>query len=228
MVSFDKTVWMSTNGLTWNLASLPSGLPTSTNGIQVAWASKLGVFCVVFLDSSGSPLVSIVSTPPAPIQSGSILLPNGNVLAASPGTSNIIQYNPVTLAASNLTVGTDGFNGLVLTPNGNVIGVPQNSNVLVINPSSFTSSNVTVPAAFFGGGCLTPSGNVIFAPSVSSSNVGMFDPVALTYSNSTQAGASFSSATLVPNGQVVFSGGVLDTMTPVPIEFCLNPYINKF
>ena len=227
MTSFDRTVWTSTNGLTWNQASLPSGLPAGINGIQAAWAAKLGVFCVVFLSTSG-PLVSIVSTPPAPIQSGSILLPNGNVLGASPGTSNIIQYNPSTLAASNLTVGTDGFNGLVLTPNGNVIGVPQNSNVLVINPSSFTSSNVTVPSVFFGGGCLTPSGNVIFAPSGSSSNVGMFDSIALTYSNSTPAGASFSSATLVPNGQVVFSGGVLDTMTPVPIEFCLNPYINKF
>jgi len=159
------------------------------------------------------------------------------VIAASPGTSNVIQYNPSNQTGSNIYVGTAGFNGLVLAANGNIIGVPQNSNILSINPSNFTSSNITLPRAnvtFFGGGCLTPSGNIIFAPSltlaanVGSSTVGMFDPGALTFSESTDTGVGFTGATLIPNGQVVFCpSGVFDTMTPVPSEFCLSPYFNK-
>jgi hypothetical protein len=232
---------MSPDGVNWTgFNNLPS-FNTSVNSIS--WSPSLGVFCAVITNSPyGSAITSGLRSA---IQSGSVLLPNGNVLAASPGSSNVVQYNPSTLVGSNLYVGTAGFNGLVLAPNGNVIGVPQNSNIIVINPSTFTSSNVQVPLSnanctvFFGGGCLIPSGNIVFAPSltstanVGSSNVGMFDPSVLTYSNSTATGAGFTGATLVPSGQVIFCPGksnlgVFDTLTPVSREFCLSPYLNKF
>ena len=232
---------MSPDGVNWTgFADLPA---KNTVVNSVSWSPSLGVFCAVITNSPyGS---SITSGLRSAIQSGSVLLPNGNVLAASPGSSNVVQYNPSTLVGSNLYVGTAGFNGLVLAPNGNVIGVPQNSNIIVINPSTFTSSNVQVPLSnanctvFFGGGCLIPSGNIVFAPSltstanVGSSNVGMFDPSVLTYSNSTATGAGFTGATLVPSGQVIFcpgtsNPGIFDTLTPVSREFCLSPYLNKF
>jgi hypothetical protein len=223
-------------------------LPASTISLNdLAWSPQLGVFCTVGVNAptfttAGSAITSGLR---AAIQSGSLLLPSGNIISASPGSSNVIQYNPSTRTGSNLYVGTAGFNGLVLAPNGNVIGVPQNSNIIVINPSNFTSSNIQVPLSnancvtFFGGGCLTPSGNIIFSPSltttanVGSSNVGMFDPSAMTYSNSSETGTGFTGATLVPSGQVIFCPGtsnlgVFNTMTPVSREFCLSPYLNKF
>jgi hypothetical protein len=223
--SIDGYGWLSSNQL--------------FGGRSVAWSPQLGIFSAVATDGS-----STWSSGPA-LQQGTCLLPNGNVIAPSPSTANVIQFNPVSLASSNITVGTDGYTSLVLAPNGNVIGVPQNSNILVINPSAFTSSTVTVPVsnanctAFFGGGCLLPSGNIIFTPSltltanVGSSNVGMFDPVSLNFSNSTPTGTSFSGATLIPSGQVVFSPstysniGIYNTMIPVSREFCLSPYFNK-
>jgi hypothetical protein len=227
---------MSPDGVNWTGFT---NLPVNGSINSITWSPPLGVFCTVI--TGGSPSSAITSNMYSAIKTGSILLPNGNVIASSPGSSNVIQYNPANLTGSNLAVGTAGFNGLVLSPNGNVIGVPQNSNILVINPSSFTCSNIIVPRSnanctvFFGGGCLVPSGNIIFAPSltltanVGSSNVGMFDPIALTFSNSSTAGAGFTGATLIPNGQVVFCpSGVFDTMTPVSREFCMSPYLNKF
>ena len=225
---------MSPDGVNWTGFTR---LPTSARSvISVAWSPALGVFSTVI--TGGTPASAITSNIRSVIQSGSLLLPNGNVIAASPGSSNVIQYNPSNQTGSNIYVGTAGFNGLVLAPNGNVIGVPQNSNIAVINPGNFTSSNISLPQSnvtFFGGGCLVPSGNIIFAPSltltanVGSSNVGMFDPIALTFSNSSTAGAGFTGATLIPNGQVVFCpSGVFDTMTPVSREFCMSPYLNKF
>ena len=225
---------MSPDGVNWtNFTNLPAN---NTSMKSIAWSPSLGVFCVLSAGRiNGSAITSGIRSV---IQSGSVLLPNGNVIAASPGSSNVIQYNPSTQGGSNLYVGTAGFNGLVLAPNGNVIGVPQNSNIIVINPSNFTSSNISLPRSnvtFFGGGCLIPSGNIIFAPSltlsanVGSSNVGMFDPRAMTFSNSSTAGAGFTGATLIPNGQVVFCPtGLFDTMTPVSTEFCMSPYFNKF
>jgi hypothetical protein len=223
-------------------------LPASTISLNdVAWSPQLGVFCTVGVNAptyttAGSAVTSGLRSA---IQAGSILLPNGNIITASPGSSNVIQYNPSTMQGANLYVGTAGFNGLALAPNGNVIGVPQNSNIIVINPRNFTSSNIQVPLSnancvtFFGGGCLTPSGNLIFAPSltrtanVGSSNVGMFDPSTMMYSNSTPTGSGFTAATLVPSGQVIFGPGtsnlgIFDTMAPVSSEFCLSPYLNKF
>jgi hypothetical protein len=231
----------STDGKTWITAGV--NLPVSTPWYSVTWSPQLGIFVAVAYNSAS--YGAAYSSGPG-LQQGTCLLTNGNVLAPSPGTANVIQFDPVSLTASNIVLGTDGYSSLTLAPNGNVIGTPMNSNIIVINPSTSVSSNITVPSpntqtqTSFGGACLLPSGNIIFAPSltitanVGSSNVGMFDPSAMVYSNSTASGGNFSSATLIPSGQVVFcpSGsanvGLLDTMTPAPPEWCLSPYFNKF
>ena len=215
------------------VASLPtgsySGVLTSNGVIFAPQGTPSNV-----MNFTGGSLSNILALPLASgggAQQGACLLPSGNVLVPSPGTANVIQFDPVGLGSSNIVVGTSGFSGLVLAPNGNVIGVPLTSNILVINPNLGTSSNVRISGSF-SGGCLLPSGNVVFAPS-STSNVGMFDPVTLTYSNSSGA-QGFSGATLVPNGQVILTPstsanvGVLDTQTPVQSAFCLSPYFNKF
>lgn len=226
-----NSAW-SKDGINWYPSPLASSLysvqSNYTHWKAVAWSPQLGRFvaCGWFGNSA-------YSTGPFSIQQGVCLLTNGNVIVPSPGTSNVIQFNPVSLGASNIVVGTDGFNGLVLAPNGNVIGVPQNSNVIVINPTAGTSSNVQTPVVSFNGGCLLPSGFIMF--SSASSSIGMFDPgAALAYSISSVTGSSFNGATLVPSGQVILTPynsanvGVLDTFTPVSQEFCLSPYFNKF
>jgi hypothetical protein len=157
-----------------------------------------------------------------------------------PGESNIVQFNYTSLAASNITVGTDGYSGMMLTPSGNVVGVPATGNVLSLNPETGTASNVRVTGgnvtSLFSSGVTLPYGNVVFVPGISA-NIGMFDSVTLTYSNSTPVGAAglnFISGTLVPSGQVVFAPwdsqnvAVLNTLTPSTREICLSPYFNKF
>ena len=216
---------------------------TSTNWISVTWSPQLGLFVAV--GNSGSTNKSAYSSGTG-LQQGACLLTNGNVIVPYPGTANVIQFNPVTLAASNLIVGTDGFNGLTLTPNGNVIGTPMNSNIIVINPSNFTSSNLNIPSSnantqtFYGGACLSATGNIIFAPSltitanVGTSKVGMYDPVAGSFSNSTPTGAGFTGATLMPSGKIIFTpgsgsvnAGVYGLMNPIDSTFCASPYFNK-
>jgi hypothetical protein len=235
------TVYWSTDGKAWSAGS--GGGSTTLNA--VAWSPQLGLFAAV----GGSGTV-LYSTGPAQ-QQGIQLLTNGNVIIPSPSTSNVIQFDPVGLTSSNIFVGTDGFNGLTLAPNGNVIGTPNKSNIIVISPSLGISSNVTIPSAntnvftFSLGACLLPSGNIYFPSSIvgsSGTNVGSancftFDPVSLNYSNltsSSAAGLGFGSAILVPSGKVVltpvFNGtyvGVYSSQTPVDQTFCASPYFNK-
>ncbi len=184
----------------------------------------------------------IVTTTPYRIATGTALLPSGNVIFSPAGSSNVMQLNPVTLAQSNITIGNDGFTGLVLAPNGNVIGVPMSSNVITINPANQTASNTAINPTgnvygSFSGGVLLPSGNVIFTPGIAA-NVGMFSPSALSFSNSTRIGSNsfvkFSGSTLIPSGQVVFTPSwagnvaVISSETPTSKEFCISPYFNKF
>jgi hypothetical protein len=208
----------------------------------------LGLFAAVA--NSGTNLGAYTTDGPA-LQQGIQLLTNGNVIIPSPGTSNVIQFDPVGLGSSNIFVGTDGFTGLTLAPNGNVIGTPNKSNIIVINPSLSISSNVTIPSAntnvftFSLGACLLGSGNVFFTPSLvsTSTNVGSangftFDTVSLKFSNVTPspvASQDFGSAILVPSGKVVMtpgyntgtSVGLYAAQTPVDQTFCASPYFNK-
>lgn len=225
----------SLDGKNWTNATVPA---TSSSWFGGAWSTQLGLFVAVG-DGGISYTANVF-----PSQTGSLLLPPGNVVFSQPGSSNVTQFNPITLAQSNIVIGSDGYNGLVLAPNGNVITVPTTRNVVSISTTSSSASNIgpvtgggTTVSSWFQGGVLLPSGNVMFTPGFSA-NVGLFDPVALTFSNSTQVGSAttikFSGSTLLPSGQVVMvpsaaaNVGLLDSMTPAPPEFCLSPYVNKF
>jgi hypothetical protein len=238
----DNKYYYSKDGKTWNAGT---NVLNSVGWTAAAWSPQLGIFVAV-ADSSS---ITNYSTGPAQ-QQGIQLLTNGNVIIPSPSTSNVIQFDPVGLTSSNIFVGTDGFNGLTLAPNGNVIGTPNKSNIIVISPSLGISSNVTIPSAntnvftFSLGACLLPSGNIYFpssyinaATNVGSSNAFTFDPVSLNYSNLSSTGATgtgFGSAILVPSGKVVLTPayannyvGVYSSQTPVDQTFCASPYFNK-
>jgi hypothetical protein len=169
--------------------------------------------------------------------SGAQLLPSGNVAFLSPGSSNIVQYNPVNLTISNTNVVSYSSTGMVLAPNGNVFCMPNTTNVKVYNPTSLTVSNIATGTVNFKGGVLLPSGNLVCVPG-SQSNIGMINTTSLAFSNLTffksSNNVNFSGGTLTPSGKVVFcpanvtNVGILDTFNPIASEFCLSPYFNKF
>ena len=215
----------STDGKKWVAASSTVG----TGWRAAVWSPQRGTFA---LAGSSTPYFAYTANTFPVNGQGQTLLTSGNVLFKSQGTANVIQYDPVSILTSNITCGSDVYNGMILAPNGNVITVPTISNAYVINPVSLVSSNVSTSGGY-AYGTILPSGNLIFAPQ--NSNIGMFDPEALTCSNCSSTGAtSWSSTTLLPNGQVIFkpgSGsnvGVLGTLAPISKELCLSPYYNKF
>ncbi len=179
---------------------------------------------------------------------GGVLLPTGNIVFVPIDSANIGMFDPTTFAFTNIGpiagTGKSLFSGGVLTASGNIVFVPRDSaNIGVFNPSTNQYTNVgpidSSTSKYFSGGLL-PNGNVIFAPQ-NSSNIGMYDPTNLTasgYSNCVNIGGVGSGhilgATLIPDGRVVFAPYdsdnvvVLSTFTPVPVEFCLSPYFNKF
>jgi hypothetical protein len=228
----------SRDGKSWYTMNPP--ISSLFGSKYITWSSSLGLWAIVSAPG-GSAGTAYVILAADGYNTGSVLLPSGAIMFSPIGSANVMSFQQAfTYLVSNIVVGTDVFNGMVLAPNGNVITVPSGSNIYVINPTTGTSTNVGPIAGsvtnFFRGGALLPSGNVVFAPGTSA-NVGMFDPVALTYSNSVAAetsGIAFSGATLLPNGQVVFTPydsanvGVIDTFSPVSQEFCLSPYFNKF
>jgi hypothetical protein len=229
----------SRDGKSWYTMNPP--ISSLFGSKYITWSSSLGLWAIISGSGGIAPGSGYAYLAADGYNTGSVLLPSGAIMFSPIGSANVMSFQQTfTYLVSNIVVGTDVFNGMVLAPNGNVITVPSGSNIYVINPTTGTSTNVGPIAGsvtnLFRGGALLPSGNVVFAPGTSA-NVGMFDPVALTYSNSVAAGTSgiaFSGATLLPNGQVVFTPydsanvGVVDTFAPVSQEFCLSPYFNKF
>lgn len=168
---------------------------------------------------------------------GSALTPTGNVVFANPASSNLVQFNPVSLTIANTAITSYSSSGMVLAPNGKVICTPMTSSSLFIyDTTNRTTTTVSVSSADYQGGVLLPTGNVLMIPGISS-NIGFFNPVNSTFSTSTSLATSnimdFSGGTLLPSGQVVLCPSnvtnvvVLDTFTPAPQELCLSPYFNK-
>jgi len=228
----------SRDGKSWYTLNPP--ISSLFGSKYITWSSSLKLWAIISGSGGIAPGSGYVYLAADGYNTGSVLLPSGAIMFSPIGSANVMSFQQTYNLVSNIVVGTDVFNGMVLAPNGNVITVPSGSNIYVINPTTGTSTNVGPIAGsvtnFFRGGALLPSGNVVFAPGTSA-NVGMFDPVALTYSNSVAVGTpgiSFSGATLLPSGQVVFTPydssnvGLLDTSVAVAPEFCLSPYFNKF
>jgi hypothetical protein len=229
----------SRDGKSWYTLNPP--ISSLIGNKYITWSSSLKLWAIISGSGGIAPGSGYVYLAVDGYNTGSVLLPSGAIMFSPIGSANVMSFQQTyTYLVSNIVVGTDVFNGMVLAPDGNVITVPSGSNIYVINPTSGISTNVGPIAGsvtnLFRGGALLPSGNIVFAPGTSG-NVGMFDPVALTYSNSIPMGTSglaFSGATLLPSGQVVFTPydsanvGVLDAFAPVSQEFCLAPYFNKF
>jgi hypothetical protein len=189
----------SSDGITWTSRTLSNAWFWT----DVQWSPHTGKYLILAGNKCGSggfvttalyTANVIVTTTPYRVATGTALLPSGNVIFSPAGSSNVMQLNPVTLVQSNIRIGNDGFTGLVLAPNGNVIGVPMSSNVITINPSNQTASNTAIKPTgnlygSFSGGVLLPSGNVLFTPGIAA-NVGMFSPSALSFSNSTRLGSN--------------------------------------
>lgn len=138
---------------------------------------------------------------------GGTLLPNGTVFMTANIGPNSIIYNSTTLAVTNVTTGTSPMRSCVLSPNGNVVGLPSSylvSNIIVYSSVSSSYSNIPTNGATFIGGCLSPVGTIICAP-VNTSNIGVVDASALIFSNiQTTEARGYKGCTLTPNGSIVF------------------------
>jgi hypothetical protein len=185
-------------------------------------------------------------------QNGTLNLDTGYISAVLTATGNIVCI-PSTATAIRVVDSTatscvrstthsqttPAYAGGVLVPDGNVVCVPHSSlNVTLYDPVLGTLTQVVhgCGAQAFSGGVLLPTGNVVFVP-FNASNVGMFDPGARTYSNLVSVGAvagKYSGGTLLPDGRVIMAQfnasnvGILNTRTPVSVEFCRSPYFNKY
>ena len=227
-----------------------SGNPTLANGLNGGVLGPDGaVYCPIYTGALSAvrrydPYTRQTTTDASGTGgfSSAALTPTGNIVGI-PWTSTFVRVWDV---IANSTLGildhnqtTPAFSGSVLDPTGNVIFVPYSSaNICVFSDTSNAISNVThyCGTEAFSGGVLIPTGNVVFVP-FNSSNVGMFDPVSLTYSNLVSVGtatAKYSGGTLLPDGRVIMAQynasnvGILNTRTPVSVEFCRSPYFNKF
>ena len=110
----------------------------------------------------------------------------------------------------------------------------------IYNPSLNTFSNVAGTTGSFFGGVLIPDGRVILVPALNNNTtIGIYNYLTGTFTNISGTGIFFANssvgggATLIPDGRVIFppsslAVGILDTMTPAPLEFCLHPFFNKF
>ena len=215
--------------------------PTSATGAMRVIMAPLAATTVGIVDPIALTYTAGVA---ATGYTGAVLLPSGLVVLVPYSAANISVYNPVTnTITSTLAHGQGGtaFIGGVLLPNGNVLFIPYTSaNIVVYNPS--TNLIVSTVAhgqttGSFNGGNLLPTGNVILT-AYSSSYHGMFNPYSGTFSTfgpAQTAANKFTGSVLVPDGRVVcvpYIGsanvGIINTLTPAPVEFCLSPYINNY
>ena len=177
---------------------------------------------------------------------GGVLVPDGRIVFVPGGATNVGTFNPVTNSfttyASGGPPGSNAHYGGVLAPDGRVIFTPSNTpNVGTFNPSSgtytsySTSSVLASPGYNLIGACLLPNGNVLFA-SRSSVAIYIFNTKTNIISSTNMIGTSNStSACLLPDGRIVFSPQNDTTLAiisgsnrPVPREFCLHPFFNKY
>jgi hypothetical protein len=236
----DKTATNSTTSLTTNF--LKGGVLATFPTVGTAF-----VFCPPNITNTTArwfyPTTGSIFASSPTLGSGytaAVLTATGNVVCI-PSTATTIRVvsGTTSLRSTTHSQTTPAYAGGVLVPDGNVVCVPHSSlNVTLYDPVLGTLTQVVhgCGAQAFSGGVLLPTGNVVFVP-FNSSNVGMFDPGAHTYSNLVSVGAvagKYSGGTLLPDGRVIMAQfnasnvGILNTRTPVSVEFCRSPYFNKF
>jgi hypothetical protein len=98
------------------------------------------------------------------------LAPNGNIygipMFASAASQSIILINPSTNTVSTFGTVSQGYNGGVLGPDGNIYCAPYSAtNILVINPTTNALTYVgSGLSTSWIGGILAPNGNIYFIP----------------------------------------------------------------
>jgi hypothetical protein len=148
----------------------------------------------------------------APVNTGSILIPDGRViLTPNTGTSTSI-VNPYNYTISLAAAIPAGFQGSVVISDGRVIFIPFTSTtigILRVNDVTIAYTQGpthNVPSPCFSGGTLDPNGNVVMIPYSTSSNIGNYNPQLNTYSNikgTAVADGAFTGGVLLPNGNIV-------------------------
>ena len=152
---------------------------------------------------------------------GGILLFDGTVLFIPCNSKTIGIYNPTNNTynpiITNLTsyLPNEAFSGGISLPDGRVIFVPFNMPSIAIY--DFANKIFTVPNA-----TLVQFGNSFIYKSIAN----VFTP------NGT---GDYSSGVLLPDGRIIFTpmynsnvGVILGNNIPLPKEFCLHPFFNKF
>jgi hypothetical protein len=208
-----------------------------------SYTANVGIFSTITNTYSAVSFLCEIAEQTQSTYSGSVLLPDGRVVFIPNKASNIAVYNHSTSSFSNVTAVVNGtYQGGVLLPDGNVLLCPaiNSTRIGIYNPTLNTFSNVAGTAGSYFGGVLLPDGRVILAPAHNSNTpVGIYNYQTASFTTISGSGIFFSNsivgggATLIPDGRVIFppSGvavGILDTMTPAPLEFCLHPFFNKF
>lgn len=176
----------------------------------------------------------------------SVLAVNGLIVMGSDGNgaaTNIATFNPVTQVFTTYTSPYSYIGGCNLS-DGRVIFTPANAtNYGIFNPisGSFTtvSNRGNSGNDAYNGCALLPDGRVISFP-CRATVAEIYNPVTNSFSTITVTGSSlfagfFEGGCVLPDGRIVcvpYSGGQIGIISglnrPVPREFCLHPFFNKF
>ena len=202
-----------TNSFSWVPVAEPNGLTLFSSATLVpdgriifspTSESNIGIFNPTTWTFSNT--VAVVG---AGVQAGlgpSTLLPNGNVLMARTGGStafsNLVSFNPITNACSNIPIGTSQRWGAMspACPDGRVFLCPlQNSNGTLSVYNWITGTFTTVSGA--------PNGNFY----------GSFGILPLLPDG----------RIVLPPGPNSYSLATIDTGLPVPPEYCYSIFFNK-
>jgi hypothetical protein len=175
---------------------------------------------------------------------GGVLDTNGDLhfVPFSANRGQKININGLVSTYSLVYTITDAYEGGVLAPNGDVHFVPFSANRgQKISASGVVSTYSLVYTATSGGsysgGVLAPNGDIHFVPYTGNrgqkiSAIGVVSTYSLIHTVGTGA---YRGGVVAPNGDVHFVptnavGQMISTLpsTPLPINACLHPFLNKF
>ena len=244
-----STTWTTATPLDATTGKFSGGCVAS-NGLIYFYPNNVsygGVFNPV-TSTYSTTLNGTFPVSPANYYIGGCLHPNGNIYLAPYNGTPIGIWNPVagtytTFSSTGISANGATFNGAVVLPDGRVAFIPRGNNPATLgiyNPATNIWSTIVGPAGgnqYFVNGCLLPDGRVFCAPANATFGL-IFNPVAGTYTtfSGLPGGNASNGAYVIPDGRVV--GIPCSTTTgvqiyfggnrPVPREFCLHPFFNRY
>ena len=234
--------------ITWT-NGLSQGAVVVSNTLVVL-APSGSVTQIGLFNPTTNTLTTLASSPPPNSSSyhytSPVLLPNGNIVFPPNGNDFIGVFNPTTQAFTTcsgngwLTVNGGNFNGGVLLPDGRVFLSNTNRNFIGLYNYK-TNSFTTLVTGYTGyrGSVLMPNGIVLQVPAASgTTNIGIFNSFTNSYTTISGASANHINGLITPFGQALFSPfgppgatqqlGIITGIPPVPIEYCIHPFFNKY